>query len=194
MWIHVCWQNIEKAWHVHVNLNDLHVCNANACWLVLIYNTLIITNVAKTFKYVPYILLYFSVNFLQSTWIRPQNIFQTKILEVTSLVNHHPVNIIISKDKVMLDSQCQVLSHNGMIQYTCKRNVVKVYLWNAIVTKHLALTIWHSNTYWNDNVYWMVIDKCCHLKNLGLEDFLWAYPSTLKKINRKIIIKYMAHI
>ena len=39
----------------------------------------------------------FSVNFLQSTWIRPQKIFQTKILVVTSLVNHHPVNIIISK-------------------------------------------------------------------------------------------------
>ena len=37
-------------------LKDL--CNANACWLVLIYNTLIITNVAKRlFKYVPYILL-----------------------------------------------------------------------------------------------------------------------------------------
>ena len=34
------------------------LCNANACWLVLIYNTLIITNVAKRlFKYVPYILL-----------------------------------------------------------------------------------------------------------------------------------------
>ena len=48
----------------------------------------------------------FSVDFLQSTWIRPQKIFQTKILEVTSLVNYHPVNIIISKDKVMLDSQC----------------------------------------------------------------------------------------
>ena len=41
----------------------------------------------------------FSINFLQSTWIRPQQIFQTKILVVTSLVNHHPVNIIISKDK-----------------------------------------------------------------------------------------------
>ena len=83
----------------------------------------------------------FSVNFLQSTWIRPQKIFQTKILVVTSLVNHHPVNIIISKDKGMLDSQGSVLSHNGMIQYTCKRKVAKVYLWNAIVTKHLALTI-----------------------------------------------------
>ena len=48
--------------------------NANACWLVLIYNTLIITNVAKRlFKYVPYIFYYnVSVNFLQSTWIRPQ--------------------------------------------------------------------------------------------------------------------------
>ena len=38
------------------NLKDL--CNANACWLVLINNTLIITKVAKRlFKYVPYILL-----------------------------------------------------------------------------------------------------------------------------------------
>ena len=27
----------------------------------------------------------FSVNFLQTTWIRPQKIFQTKILEMTSL-------------------------------------------------------------------------------------------------------------
>ena len=43
---------------VSSNLKDL--CNANACWLVLIYNTLIITNVAKRlFKYVPYILLKF---------------------------------------------------------------------------------------------------------------------------------------
>ena len=33
-----------------------------------------------------------------------KKIFQTKILVVTSLVNHHPVNII-SKDKGMLDSQ-----------------------------------------------------------------------------------------
>ena len=32
--------------------------NANACWFVLIYNTLTITNVAKRlFKYMPYILL-----------------------------------------------------------------------------------------------------------------------------------------
>ena len=46
----------------------------------------------------------FSVNFLQSTWIRHKIFFQTKILVVTSLVNHHPVNIIISKDKGKLDS------------------------------------------------------------------------------------------
>ena len=46
----------------------------------------------------------FSVNILQSTWIRPQKIFQTKILEVTSLVNHHPVKIIISIDIAMSDS------------------------------------------------------------------------------------------
>ena len=45
----------------------------------------------------------YSVIFLQSTWIRPQKIFQTKILEMTSLVNHHPVNII-SKDIAMSDS------------------------------------------------------------------------------------------
>ena len=76
-------------------------------------------------------------------------------------------------------SVLSALSHNIMIQYTCKRKAVKVYLWNAIVTKHLSLTIWHSNIYWNDNVYWMVIDKWCHLKNLGLEDILRADPSTI---------------
>ena len=49
---------------------------------------MIITNVAKRlFKYVPYSVLYYFVNFLQSTWIRTQKFFQTKILnlEVTSL-------------------------------------------------------------------------------------------------------------
>ena len=41
-----------RTWYLKV------LWNANACWLVLIYNTLIITNVAKRlFKYVPYILL-----------------------------------------------------------------------------------------------------------------------------------------
>ena len=37
-------------------------------------------------------------------------------------------------------------------------------------------------------------DVTTHNKNLGLEDFLWVYPCTLKKNYRKIIIKYMAHI
>ena len=171
---------------------QMHV---DLCWFIIPWSSLMWP---KDYLNMCHIFYYnFSVNFLQRTWIRPQKKkFQTKILEVTSLVNHHPVNIIISKDKVMLDSQWGALSqwHDTNL-YTCKRKVVKVYLWNAIVTKHLALTIWHSNIYWNDNVYWMVIDKWCHLKNLGLEDFfLWVYPSTLKKINRKILIKYMAHI
>ena len=76
------------------------------CTCMLTYNTLLITNVAKRlYLNMCHIFYYnFSVNFLQRTWIRPQNIFQTKILVVTSLVNHHPVNII-SKDKGMLDSQ-----------------------------------------------------------------------------------------
>ena len=45
----------------------------NACWLVLIYNTLIINNVAKRLFNMCHIFYYnFSVNFLQSTWIHPQ--------------------------------------------------------------------------------------------------------------------------
>ena len=81
----------------------------------------------------------------------------------------------------------QVLSHNGMIQYTCKRKVVKVYLWNAIMTKHLALTIWHSNIYWNDNVYWMLIDKWCHLKNLGFGRFFCGRIQVLwRKLTEKL--------
>ena len=50
-------------------------------------------------------------------------------------------------------------------------------LYHAIVREHLALTVQHNFVFWNDNVYWMVIDKWCHLKNRGLEDFLWAYPN-----------------
>ena len=65
VWFPVCFflsmpSSCSQIWQCHnplfFYLKDL--CNANACWLVLIYNTLIITNVAKRlFKYVPYILL-----------------------------------------------------------------------------------------------------------------------------------------
>ena len=169
--------------------------NANACdlcWYIIPWSSLMWP---KDYLNMCHILYYnSSVNFLQSTWIRPQNIFQTKILVVRSLVNHHPVNIIISKDKGMLEQPGLSALSQWHDTIHLQKKVAKVYLWNAIVTKHLALTIWHSNIYWNDNVYWLVIDKWCHNQNLGLEDFLWAYPSTLKKINRNIIIKYMAHI
>ena len=37
--------------------------------------------------------------------------------------------------------------------------------------EHLALAVQHNLVFWNDNAYWMVIDKWCHLKNIGLEDF-----------------------
>ena len=47
-WMEDDFRNLKVLW------------NANACWFVLIYNTLTITNVAKRlFKYVPYILLSF---------------------------------------------------------------------------------------------------------------------------------------
>ena len=112
---------------------------------------------------------------------------------MTSLVNHHPVNIIISIDIAMSDSyaKCFVtIAFHIHLYYLSFAGV----LYHAIVREHLALTAQHNLVFWYDNVYWMIIDKWCHIKNLGLEDFLWAYPSTLKKINRKIIIKYMAHI
>ena len=55
--------------------------------------------------------------------------------------------IIISKDKPMYGQP--ILSAtitSGRIYNTpVLRKVAKVYLWNAIVTKHLALTIWHPS-------------------------------------------------
>ena len=78
--------------------------------LVLIYNTLIIiymTGVVRLFQIMCHIFYYnFSVNlFIQSTWIRPQKMLPIpSILEVTSLVNHHPVTCIISIDIAMSDS------------------------------------------------------------------------------------------
>ena len=119
----------------------------------------------------------FSVNFLQSTWRRPQKIFQTKILVVTcditckspSSKHYH-----FKRQGYVGQPGLSALSQWHDTIHICKRKVAKVYLWNAIVTKHLALTIWHSNIYWNDNVYWMVIDKWCHNKNLGLDDFFFG--------------------
>ena len=63
---------------------QMHV---DLCWFIIPWSPLMwpkdYLNMCHVFYY------NFSVNFLQSTWIRPQNISQTKILEVTSLVNHH---------------------------------------------------------------------------------------------------------
>ena len=77
-----------------------------------------------------------------------------------------------------------------------KERVAKVYLWNAIVTKHLALTIWHSNIYWNDNVllgWWLTSDVTTRI--LVLEDFFCGRIQVLwRKLTEKFIIKYMAHI
>ena len=42
--------------------------------------------------------------------------------------------------------------------------------------------------------WWWLTSDVTSVKNLGLEDFLWADPSTLKKNYKKIIMKYIAHI
>ena len=52
-----------------------------------------------------YFIIIFLLIFFRVIGYAHKKIFQTNILEMTSLVNHHPVNIILSKDKVMLDSQ-----------------------------------------------------------------------------------------
>ena len=152
-----------------IRLKDL--CNANACWLVLIYNTLVITNVAKRlFKYVPYIYYNFSVNFLQSTWIRPQKNLpnQDSWGDITTCQSPSSKHYHYKRQGYVGQPVLSALSQWHDTIYTCKRKVVKVecYCDKALI----ALTIWHSNIYWNDNVYWMVIDKWCQLKNLGLED------------------------
>ena len=51
--------SFEPLWSIIKYVRGIKVLwNANACWLVLIFNTLIITNMAKRlFKYMPYILL-----------------------------------------------------------------------------------------------------------------------------------------
>ena len=69
---------------------------------MLIYNTLIITNVAKIVFILCaiYLIMIFLLIFLDTAH---KKIFQTKILEMTSLVNHLPVNII-SIDIAMSDS------------------------------------------------------------------------------------------
>ena len=62
---------------------QMHV---DLCWFIIPWSSLIWP---KDYLNMCHIFYYnFSVNFLQSTWIHPQQIFQTKILEVTSLVNH----------------------------------------------------------------------------------------------------------
>ena len=69
-----------------------------------------------------------------NTWIRPQKIFQTKILEVTSLVNHHPVKIIIFKRQSYVSVLTFILI---MIVYECIVNVFYVNpandsIWNTL--------------------------------------------------------------
>ena len=146
---------------------QMHV---DLCWYIIPWSSLMWP---KDYLNMCHIFYYnFSVKFLQSTWIRPQKIFQTKILvgcditcQSSSSKHHFKRQGYVGQPGLSALSQWHDTIH-------LQRKVAKVYLWNAIVTKHLALTIWHSNIYWNDNVYWMVIDKWCHNQNLGLEDFL----------------------
>ena len=88
----------------------------------------------------------------------------TKILVVTSLVNHHPVNIIISIDIAMSAQivSAKVLCHNSIPQIHLRYLSFAGVLYHAIVREHLALAVQHTLVFWNDNVYWMVIDKWCH--------------------------------
>ena len=135
----------------------------------------------------------FSVNFLQSTWIRPQkNLPNQDSWGDITCQSPFSKHYHFKRQGYVGQSVLSALSQWHDTIHLQKKGSKGVFVECYIVTKHLALTIWHSNIYWNDNVYWMVIDRWCHLNNLGLEDFLWAYPSTLKKIDRKIIIKYMA--
>ena len=67
-----------------------------------------------------------------------------------------------------------------------------MYLWNAIVTKHLTLSdIAISIEIIMFTGWWLTSDVTSRI--LVWKIFLWACPSTLKKINRKIMIKCMAH-
>ena len=171
---------------------QMHV---DLCWFIIPWSSLMwpkdYLNMCHVFYY------NFSVNFLQSTWIRPsqKNLpnqdsnWDDITCQSPSSKHYH-----FKRQGYVGQPVLSALSQWHDTIHLQKKGIVKVYSWNARLTKHLPLTIWYSDIYWNDNVYWMVIDKWCHLKNLGLEDFLWAYPSTLKKFNRKIIINYMAHI
>ena len=102
----------------------------------------------------------FSFNFLQSTWIRPQKNLPNQYTGC-DITCHSPSSkhYHLNRHCYARQSVLRALSQWHDASDTCKRKVVKVYLWNAIVRDHLALTIWHSHIYSNNNVYWMVIDK-----------------------------------
>ena len=80
----------------------------------------------------------FYVHFLQSTWIRPQKIFQTRILVVTSLVNHQPVNIIIWIDIAMSDRAKWYLTI-AFHKYTFTTFLLQVYC---------IMPLWESSYHW----------------------------------------------
>ena len=140
------------------------LCNANyACWLVLIYNTLIITNVAKRLNTCMCHIFYynFSVNFLQSTWILPtknlpnQDSWGDITCQSPSTKHYH-----FKRHAYVGQSVLSALSqwHDTYITYTCQKKGTCskgiLFCGMLCVTKHLALTIWHtctcSNIYWND--------------------------------------------
>ena len=169
---------------------QMHV---DLCWFIIPWSSLMWP---KDYLNMCHIFYYnFSVNFLQSTWIRhPQNLPNQDSWGDITCQSPSSKHYHFKRQGYVGQSVLNALSqwHDTIhLQEKGSKGVfVECYCDKALSTNY----IWHSNIYWNDNVYWMVINKWCHLKNLGLEDFLWAYPSTLKKINRKIIIKYMAHI
>ena len=166
--------------------------HVDLCWFIIPWSSLMWP---KDYLNMCHIFYYnFSVIFLQSTWIRPQKNLpnQDSCCDITcqspSTKHYHfkrKGHIVSATVQCLIKAK---LCHNSIPQIHLYYLSFAGVLYHAIVREHLALTVQHNLVFWNDNVYWMVIDKWCHNKNLGLEDFLWAY-----QINRKII-KYMAHI
>ena len=116
------WKTVLKgptlyAMQIHVDL----------CWFIIPWSSLMWP---KDYSNMCHIFYYnLSVNFLQSTWIRPQKNLPNQhswgdiTCQSPSSKHHIKTQGYVGQSVLSALSQWQY----GMIQYTCKRKVVKVY-------------------------------------------------------------------
>ena len=130
---------------------QMHV---DVCWFIIPWSSLMwpkdCSNMCHIFYY------NFFVNFLQGTWIRPQKVFQTKILEVTSPSSKH---YNVNSAKCFVTIAFHNLSFAGVLYHAIVREHLAVWLSN--ITLSFEMIMFTGRWLTSDVTSWILVWEIC---------------------------------